>query len=43
LKKSFWNIAAKLKKRVKHERQKKKRDFGEDEEERSAKIATDRN
>jgi len=42
LKKSFWNIAAKLK-RVKHERQKKKRDFGEDEEERSAKIATDKN
>jgi len=31
LKKSFWNIAAKLKLRVKHEWQ-KKRDFGEDRE-----------
>ena len=31
LKKSFWNIAAKLKLRVKHEWQ-KKRDFGEDKE-----------
>ena len=34
LKKSFWNIAAKLKLRVKHEWQ-KKRDFGEDKEEGS--------
>jgi len=40
LKKSFWNIAAKLTKRVKHEWQ-KKRDFGEDEEE-ARRIATDK-